>query len=352
MLQLFNLSLPHRAVTVVSFVKKELKSNRAYFLSDCRSSMCLCLQPHMLWFEVNIWTPGVSQPAGVMVFYLLFCLLFFTGPLHLIVIWACLPSTVSPQTWQLLGLCLSSGETGVTHGAHPQLLRWVNMSDHHLALGARRTHHKATFPAVVSTQGYGELVGAAHADSWVLVRDPGNSEGRPGSAVTSLQQSGPAVLHVFNPGCLLLVWGGCHTERLLWCANQPLVPHSHTVMQVLQLDVLWNEGNRGKDTDHSWSWLLNDIMALWKHLHWRWQSFFISVGVEPACLTSPLPFTCFCFLSHCFSLLFMVMFDFFCLSLRLSLTVKAFKNHTLLTKIELLTLISLIRVILLWLDQG
>lgn len=78
------------------------------------------------------------------------------------------------------------------------------MSDHGSRLGTRTTDNKATFSAVVSTMGHREPVGAAHADGGGLIGDPGNSKVRRGSAAAALQQSGPALLHMLNPGLLLL----------------------------------------------------------------------------------------------------------------------------------------------------
>lgn len=206
---------------------------------------CSCLRHHVLWFDVNIRGPGVHPSAGIMVLHLLLCPFFFKGPLiHFIFIWVYLPSAVSPHTRYILRLCLSPRKIRMTYVADPQPLSWVNVSDHRSLLGTRTADHKATFSAVVSTLGHGELVGAAHADGRGLVWDPGNSKGGSRLEVVILQQFGPAVLNVFNPSSLLFVWGGCHVEGLARCPDQPLVPHSHTVLQVLQLDVLWNDEKR------------------------------------------------------------------------------------------------------------
>lgn len=190
--------------------------------------------PHMLWFEVDIdgaWVHfGVHPPAGVMVLNLPFGLLFLTGSLHFIFIWASRLSAAPPFTSHVLGLRLCPQKTGVTNAADPYLLSRMNVSDHRSRLGTRTTDHKATFSAVVSTMGHGEPVGAAHADGGGLIGDPGNSEVWRGSATAALQQSGPALLYVLNPGLLLLAWGGCHVEGFAWCTDQPLVSHFETIL--------------------------------------------------------------------------------------------------------------------------
>ena len=195
--------------------------------------MLYALGPHMLWFEVDIDWPGVHLGVHplvcVMVFHLLLCLLFFTGPFYPIFIQACLPNAQKTQ---------------VTHAADPQPLSCVNMSNYCSFLGAWAADHKATFPAVVSALGHSELVVTAHADGSRLVGDPGDSESRTRSAVATLQQPEPTVLHMLDPGSLLLIRGSCHVEGLAWCTDQPLVLHFHTIFQVFQLNVLWNDENK------------------------------------------------------------------------------------------------------------
>ena len=99
---------------------------------------------------------GVHPPAGVVVLHLLFCLLLFSGLVHLIFVGAHLPGAVSPHTTRLF--YLRPRKTGVTRGADPQPFSWMNVSNYRSLLGARAADHEAAFPAVVSTLGHGELV--------------------------------------------------------------------------------------------------------------------------------------------------------------------------------------------------
>lgn len=130
----------------------------------------------------------------------------------------------------------------VAQAADPEPLGGVDVCDHRSLLGARAADHAAALAAAVPTLGHAELVGAARADGRGLVREPGP---RSVAAALALQQFGAALLHVLYPGPLLLVGGCCYVEGLVQRVDQPLVCQPGVVLQVLQLDVLWNEQTTG-----------------------------------------------------------------------------------------------------------
>ena len=174
-------------ISIVSMLKKSPTQGCAWVAAPL---LVLYLGPHMFWPEVDIGRPGVHlrlhPPAGVKVLHLLLCLLFFTGSFQFFFIRANPLGAASPETNHLLGLCLGCGKTWVTHGADPQPLGRVNVSDHRSLLGACAADDKATFSAVVSALPHVEPVGAAHADRRGMVRDPGDGESGPGKATTAL----------------------------------------------------------------------------------------------------------------------------------------------------------------------
>lgn len=128
--------------------------------------------------------------------------------------------------------------------AEPLFLGGVDVHDQPPVFGARVAHQEAAFSAVVPTLRLGEPFEAAHAPFGDPVRDPGDGEAGMGRRGGALQQAGLAVLDVGDPGLFLIQRGRRHEEGLRRCADQPLVPHHVTVLQVLQLDVLCRDSGQ------------------------------------------------------------------------------------------------------------
>lgn len=121
-------------------------------------------------------------------------------------------------------------------------------------LRAGVTHHEATVSAVMSALGDVEGFCAAHAHGRGGVGDPGGSErlchGRQTQLLEPLRS---AALDVLHPRPLLLLRRCRDVEGLAWGPEQPLVVHSHSVLQVVLLEFL-----QTKD-------LLVAVPAAWDH---------------------------------------------------------------------------------------
>lgn len=122
--------------------------------------------------------------------------------------------------------------------AKPLFLVGVDVQDYPPVFGARVANQEAAFPAVMPPLGLGEPCEAAHAPFGNLIWDPSNCEGVAGPRGGALQYVGLAALNVCDPGLFLFHGSRRHEEGLDWRADQPLVSHVATILQVLQLNVL------------------------------------------------------------------------------------------------------------------